>query len=63
VRSFQTTEEFAALHLHGKRPSPPQSGGEDETAPGAAQTRQWFEAEPPVVQAGRVYEIHIRGFL
>jgi len=60
--SFQTTEEFAALHLHGKRPSPPQSGGEDETAPGAAQTRQWFEAEPLWFKRAVFYEIHIRGF-
>jgi maltose alpha-D-glucosyltransferase/alpha-amylase len=60
--SFQTTEEFAALQLQGTRTSSAQPGGDDETAPGVAQTRQWFEAEPLWFKRAVFYEIHIRGF-
>ncbi len=60
--SFQTTEEFAALQQQGTRAISVQPGTDDETAPGVAQTRQWFEAEPLWFKRAVFYEIHIRGF-
>jgi maltose alpha-D-glucosyltransferase/alpha-amylase len=60
--SFQTTEEFAALQLQGARSLAAQASGEEEAAPGVAQTRQWFEAEPLWFKRAVFYEIHIRGF-
>ncbi|HWD63725.1 MAG TPA: maltose alpha-D-glucosyltransferase [Solirubrobacteraceae bacterium] len=60
--SFQTTEEFAALQLQGMRAAAQPTSGDEETAPGVAQTRQWFEAEPLWFKRAVFYEIHIRGF-
>jgi len=64
--SFETTEEFAALQFRtpaagASLPLPSANGGEEAT-PGAAQTRQWFEAEPLWFKRAVFYEIHIRGF-
>ncbi len=40
----------------------PRQAAEDAAAPGVAQTRQWFEAEPLWFKRAVFYEIHIRGF-
>jgi maltose alpha-D-glucosyltransferase/alpha-amylase len=63
VTSYQTTEEFAAIQLRGS-PSVASRNldGSEAAVPGAAQTRQWFEAEPLWFKRAVFYEIHIRGF-
>jgi maltose alpha-D-glucosyltransferase/alpha-amylase len=60
VASFQTTEEFAAIQMRGT--VSPSTALQEGASPGAAQTRQWFEAEPLWFKRAVFYEIHIRGF-
>ncbi len=64
--SYQSTEEFAAIQFRGAGLPLPGShaarAGGEEGAPGAAQTRQWFQAEPLWFKRAIFYEIHIRGF-
>jgi maltose alpha-D-glucosyltransferase / alpha-amylase len=61
MSSYQSTEEFAAIQFRGLATGA-RASGEAGVAPGAAQTRQWFEADPLWFKRAIFYEIHIRGF-
>jgi maltose alpha-D-glucosyltransferase/alpha-amylase len=63
--SFQSTEEFAAIQFRGVGvgvAGAAAPGAGPDATPGAAQTTQWFEAEPLWFKRAIFYEIHIRGF-